>query len=280
MRLPIEDRLKEIYEELPYSERVLADLLIDFPGVLATHSISELVQRANTSNAAATRLVKRLGYKNAQEIRKQVREARENGSPRYLNTFVHDTLDFESSVKQHVDFEIQNLLQSFSELEENTLKEIVTALAQARNIWIVGYGNSHMTAMYLRQQLIQLREYVEVLPRSGQAIEKDLSGLRKQDMVVIVGFRRRSEIRYKLLQYARSVEATILYVTDHSEPKTNDLANWTVRCRVQSTSLFDSYTSAYSILNYICASLTDHLGRAASNRLAQAERLHELIRSQ
>lgn len=280
MRLPIEDRLREIYEDLPYSERVLADLLMDFPGVLATHSISELVKRANTSNAAATRLVKRLGYKNVQEIRKQVRQAREDGSPRYLNTFVHDTLDFESGIKQHVDCEIENLLQSFGALGENTLKEIVTALAEARNVWVVGYGNSHMAAMYLRQQLIQLREYVEVLPRPGQAIEKDLSGLGNQDMMVIIGFRRRSEIRYKLLKYAKTVEANVLYVTDQSEPKTTDLANWTIRCRVQSTSLFDSYTSAYSILNFICASLTDQLGRAASKRLAQAERLHELIRSQ
>ncbi|MGH8845523.1 MAG: MurR/RpiR family transcriptional regulator, partial [Advenella sp.] len=78
MTFPVEDRLKEIYETLPHSERLLADLLLDFPGVLATHAMSEVVQRAKTSNAAATRLVKRLGYKNVQEIRKQVRQARED----------------------------------------------------------------------------------------------------------------------------------------------------------------------------------------------------------
>ncbi|OWT55705.1 MurR/RpiR family transcriptional regulator [Candidimonas nitroreducens] len=277
MRLQLEDRLREIYEELPQSERLLADLLMDFPGVLVTHSIPELVKQANTSNAAATRLVKRLGYTNVQEIRKQVRQARVEGSPRYLNTFVHDTLDFESGVKQHVESEIQNLLYSFGALGEGTLTEIVAALGKARNVWVVGYGNSHMPAMYLRQQLIQLREHVEVLPRPGQAIEKDLSDLGRSDMIIVIGFRRRNEIRYKLLKYAKNVGAHSLYVTDHSESKTAGLANWTIRCRVQSTSLFDSYISGYSILNYICASLSDQLGRAASERLGQAEKLHELL---
>ncbi|WP_454805922.1 MurR/RpiR family transcriptional regulator [Paraburkholderia fungorum] len=277
MKLPIEDRLKEIYEELPHSERLLADLLMDFPGVLATHSISELVKRANTSNAAATRLVKRLGYKNAQEIRKQVRQVRAEGSPRYLNTFVHNSVDFSSGIKQHVECEIQNLVNCFEALGEDTLKKVVATLAKARNVWIIGYGNSYMPSMYLRQQLIQLREHVEVLPRPGQAIEKDLSGLDKQDMIIVIGFRRRNEIRYKLLKYAQNVGASSLYVTDHSEPKTAGLANWTIRCRVQSTSLFDSYISAFSVLNYICASLSDQLGRIASERLAQTERLYELL---
>jgi len=277
MRLALEDRLKDIYAELPQSERLLADLLMDFPGMLATHSISELVQRARTSNAAATRLVKRLGYSHVREIRKQVRQAREEGSPRYLNTFFHDTKDFKSGIKQHVECEIQNLLHSFEALNERTLKQIVDTLAHARNIWTVGFGNSHMIAMYLRQQLIQLRPCVEVLPRPGQVLEKDVSDLNAQDMVVVIGFRRRNETRHKLLKYARQVGAHSLYVTDHSESSASPPANWTLRCQVQSTSLFDSYIASYSMVNYLCASLADKLGRIATQRLAQAEKLGELL---
>jgi len=280
MRLALEDRLKEIYEDLPHSERLLADVLMDFPGMLATHSISELVQRARTSNAAATRLVKRLGYTHVSEIRKQVRQAREEGSPRYLNTFFHDTQDFKSGIQQHVECEIQNLLHSFEALGERTLKQVVATLARARNIWIVGFGNSHMSAMYLRQQLIQLREHVEVLPRPGQVLEKDLSDLSVNDMLIVIGFRRRNETRHKLLKYAKQIGATSLYVTDHSESGNDKLANWTLRCQAQSTSLFDSYIACYSILNYLCARLADHLGRPATERLAQAEKLRELLGNQ
>jgi len=242
------------------------------------------VQRANTSNAAATRLVKRLGYAHVSEIRKQVRQAREEGSPRYLNTFSHDTRDFKSGIQQHVECEIQNLLRSFEALGERTLKQIVDTLACARNIWIVGFGNSHMTAMYLRQQLIQLREYVEVLPRPGQVLEKDLSDLNEEDMVIVIGFRRRNETRHKLLKYAKQIGTPSLYVTDHfdsgSDKQTRKQANWTLRCQAQSTSLFDSYISSYSILNYLCACLADKLGRPATQRLAQAEKLGELLGSQ
>jgi len=277
MKLSIEDRLREIYEELPRSERLLADIIIDFPGDLATHSISELVTRANTSNAAATRLIKRLGYKDFREIRKQARDAKAEGSPRYLHTLDHHSGDFKSEIKQHVDCEVQNLLRSFDALSESMLKEIIECIEKADNIWIIGYGNSYMPAMYLRQQLIQLRQCVEILPRPGQAIEKDLSGLGGRDMLIVVGYRRRKEIIYQLMKFAQDIGTKVLYVTDHSEEKTAGLANWTIRCMVKSTSLFDSYISGFSLLNYLCACASDHLGRAASERLSRAERLHDLF---
>lgn len=277
MKLPIEDRLRDIYEELPRSERLLADIIIDFPGDLATHSISELVTRANTSNAAATRLIKRLGYKDFREIRKQAREAKAQGSPRYLHTIDHHSGDFKSEIKQHLDCEVQNLLSSFDALSEEMLEEITECVEKADNIWVIGYGNSYMPAMYLRQQLIQLRQCVEILPRPGQAIEKDLSGLSERDLVVVLGFRRRKDVIYRLMKYAQELGTRVLYVTDHSEDKTAGLADWTIRCMVKSTSLFDSYISAFSVLNYICASVSDHLGRAASERLSRAERLHDIF---
>ncbi|MBS7660834.1 MurR/RpiR family transcriptional regulator [Pseudomonas lalucatii] len=277
MKLPIEDRLRDIYEELPRSERLLADIIIDFPGDLATHSISELVIRANTSNAAATRLIKRLGYKDFREIRKQARDAKEQGSPRYLHTIDHHSGDFKSEIKQHVDCEVQNLLSSFDALSEEMLEQITENIETADNIWVIGYGNSYMPAMYLRQQLIQLRQCVEILPRPGQAIEKDLSGLSERDLLVVLGFRRRKDVIYRLMRYAQELGTRVLYVTDHSEDKTAGLADWTIRCMVKSTSLFDSYISAFSVLNYICASVSDHLGRAASERLSRAERLHDIF---
>ncbi len=277
MKLPIEDRLREIYEELPRSERLLADIIIDFPGDLATHSISELVARADTSNAAATRLIKRLGYKDFREIRKQVREAKSEGSPRYLNTFDHHAGDFQSEIKQHLDCEMQNLVRSFDGLGEEMHRAIIGCIESARQIWIVGYGNSYMPALYFRQQLVQLRAGVEVLPRPAQAIEKDLCGLGEQDLVIVIGFRRRKEIINRVMTYAQGQGARVLYMTDHTEDKTVNLADWTLRCSVQSTSLFDSYISAFSLLNYICASVSDRLGRGASDRLSQAEKLHDLF---
>lgn len=277
MTLPVETRLEEIYDKIPPSERLLADLIIDFPGVLATHPISELAERARTSNAAATRLIKRLGYKNVQELRKEMREVRKDGSPRYLNTFSIGNEGFKSNIQQHLENEIQNLIQSFNALDEQVLDAIIDRLVRARSIWIFGFGNSHMLAHYLRQQLIQLRDYAEVLPRPGQSLSKDMSGLNEDDMMIIISFRRRRETHSKLLQYGKSIGASTLYITDYPAGKAADAPDWTIRCRAQSGTLFDSYIAAYSILNYIAASLADRLGRQATKRLSQAEKIHAFL---
>ena len=58
----LEQRISDCYEFLPNSERRVADLLLNFPAQLATHSATELASLAGASKAAVSRLIQRLGY--------------------------------------------------------------------------------------------------------------------------------------------------------------------------------------------------------------------------
>ncbi|MEH6575569.1 MAG: MurR/RpiR family transcriptional regulator [Amphritea sp.] len=277
MSIAIEDRIREVYEELPRSERLIADLIMDFPGDLATHSVTELVTRVGTSKAAATRLFRRLGYDDFSQIRKESRAARNEGAPIYLHTVDQQDSTLEDELKAHCDTEVSNLLRCFESLDSDVIKEVVNLITTASNVWIIGYGNSYMPAMYSGQQLIQLRQNVHVLPKTAQALEKDLVGLTDSDILIAIGFRRRPPILYQTMDYTKSVGAKILYITDQSEDKTRKIADWTIRCPVTSTSLFDSYSTAFSIMNYLCSAVAKEFGNDSIMRLRRAERLHELL---
>ena len=78
-------RIRSAYDDLPSRERDLADLLLEFPGDVAIYSATDLAKRASVSNAAVTRLIKRLGYGDYREAQSGVRAQQSTGQPLYLN---------------------------------------------------------------------------------------------------------------------------------------------------------------------------------------------------
>src|SRR3954465_13839805 len=77
-------RIRSCYEDLSQTDRRLADLMLEYPGDIASYSASELARLTNVSNAAVSRFVQRLGFRNYEELRVLAREAKSWGSPLYL----------------------------------------------------------------------------------------------------------------------------------------------------------------------------------------------------
>ena len=65
-------RVRDQLHDLPPTERRLADLVLDFPGELASYTASELAALANVSNATVSRFIRRLGYENYDELKSAV----------------------------------------------------------------------------------------------------------------------------------------------------------------------------------------------------------------
>ena len=77
-------RVRDQLHDLPPTERRLADLVLDFPGELASYTASELAALAHVSNATVSRFIRRLGYENYDEARRHAREEKGSGSPLFL----------------------------------------------------------------------------------------------------------------------------------------------------------------------------------------------------
>ena len=77
-------RVRDQLHELPPTERRLAEVVLEFPGELASYSASELAVLANVSNATVSRFIRRLGYDSYEEARRHAREERGQGSPLFL----------------------------------------------------------------------------------------------------------------------------------------------------------------------------------------------------
>lgn len=273
----IENRIEQHYEQLPDSERRLADVILDFPGDIASYSATELAGLAGVSKAAATRFFQRLGFDSYSEARRQAREGQEWGSPLYLHSKSTFAGDSGLRLEAHLQDSLRLLTRTFENLNSSDLEAIVETIVSAKRVWLLGFRNSHFLASYAHSQLILIRDNVHLLPMGGEMLAEHLAGLSEGDLLLVVGVRRRLWRLQQAMQHARDSGASIFYITDPTAKETSGLADWTLRCEVRSGSLFDSYVAVMGLLHFLCIAVTEKTGGVGNARLKRVEKLHEKL---
>lgn len=270
----LERRIRGSYEGLPNSERLVADLLLDFPSHLATHSATELARLSGASKAAVTRLVQRLGYQSFAQARADARNAQQWGSPIYVSA-TDAPQGTHSAIEAHVAADLEVLRKTLDGLAQTRLDELVTALHDARRVLVIGHRNSALLATYARGQLGLLRAGVELAPMHGETLAEGLFGLGPQDVLLAVGFRRRVPAFLSALEVARNNGVRIAVITDPSGAAMARNVDWVIPCHCRGASMSDSYVAAVSLINFLASQLALQLGAQGRARLRGIEQLHE-----
>lgn len=264
-------RIRSAYDDLPTSERAVADLMLEFPGDVAIYSATELAERTMVSNAAVTRLVKRLGYADYREAQREVRAQQATGQPIYLNNSLVQPPSQGASLTQHLERDVLNLRATFEGLTPKDLDEAIRAILKAEQVFTLGFRNSYFFASYLRRQLNQVRPSVHLLPLPGQVVMEDLGAATQKDLVIAIGMRRRAALVTPAMKLLQARKVPVLYITDHRTVRTAKLARWVFHCHARGVSLFDSYVPVISLLNYLSTEVMAQAGASGRKRLKQIE---------
>jgi DNA-binding MurR/RpiR family transcriptional regulator len=270
----LEGRIRDCYERLPGSEVALAELLLNHPGRLVTHSATELARDAGASKAAVTRLIRRLGFSSYAAARAEAREAQLWGSPVYLEAGAPTPGGPRAAFAHQVAADQQILGRTLSALSDSDLDTAVELLARGRRVVVMGFRNSAWLATYARAQIGLLRAGVELAPLPTETLAEGMVGLGREDVLLALGFRRRVPAFAAALRAAGRARARIVLVTDPSGAADLRGADCTLTCHCSGASMFDSYVGAVSLLNFLAARVAHALGDAALQRLQGVELLH------
>ncbi|MDG1430972.1 MAG: MurR/RpiR family transcriptional regulator, partial [Paracoccaceae bacterium] len=269
--MPFDQKIRDIYKELPNSERAVADVMLEFPGDIAIYTSGELAERANSSNSAVTRLIKRVGYKDYREVQREVREAQIQGVGIYRTTSHMHEASPKDSFAEHLSLEMKNLQETFAALSNEDFTQAATATKRARRVWVIGFRNGFFFASYLRRQLIQIRPNVVLLPVGGQSIMEDLADATPDDVVIAIGVRRRAPILKEAMRLLHSMDVPIVYFCDHRAVTTRNYSRWSFSCLSAGTILYDSCTTVLSAIYFFIAEVYVQSGRPTQDRMALIE---------
>lgn len=267
-------RVRLVLPELYPAEKRLGEFVCDFPGELASYSASELATLAHVSKATVSRFVKRLGYENYEEARRHAREEKSTGSRLFLSTAAD--VSQEQSIEAHIRQGISNLEATLSSVSEVQLKSLVTALLQARKVWVIGFRSSHSFASYLQWQLTQVIENIVALPGAGQTMGEHIASMQPEDVIIVFGLRRRVAQLDTLLERMLDTQAKLLYVTDEGGPFL-PRAQWHVRCQTLAPGPLFSHVSTMALCHVIATRAIEQAGVQGRTRLRDIEILNDAL---
>lgn len=266
-------RIRDHYAELRPAERRLADLILSFPGEIAGYSATELAAMAETSNAAVSRFVQRIGLRNYEEMRRLSRAGIADGSPHY---FLHpaDRDRRSGAAAFYLEATITALRNTFESLSEPEMDTLAKAVCAAPRVWLVGFRHAHFIAAYLHWQVGHVRPDVRLLPRGGATYGEVIVDAVEGDVVIAIALRRRPRTLGRLLAALTGAGARLAVFGDLS--LTNDYgAAWVVRCDTRTSTAVDNHATVLAAVQLLLDRIIAHAGKGAAGRFARIDQIHD-----
>ncbi len=270
----LDQRLESHYERLSPREKRVADFVFDHFDDLISYNSAELARLSGVSKATVSRLFKRLGYEKYKDMHDELRTLRQSGMPLTDN---RDAVQGNTLLARHYKQEMANLTYWTNAIDAQQFTEIIQSLSQSSRVVIIGLRNSYPVAMHLRLQLMQVRNQVSLLPSPGQTLSEELADLSSEDVVVVVGFRRRPAIIRRVLEQLQRQSVPTVLLSEPQVPGLQGLARWQLAAPLESVSAFDSYSAAMSLVNLLSNALLHEMLTEGRQRIHQIADLYQQL---
>jgi DNA-binding MurR/RpiR family transcriptional regulator len=267
----ITETIRQHYDQLSPSERRVAGFIIDHLDDLATYNSVELSRQCDTSKATISRLFRRLGYASFKEAREELRRLRQSGVPMPGPRLPAGG----SLIDRHLASELHNLQRVTMLAQSPLLADITEQLADAVRVAVIGFRNSYPVALHLRQQLIQIRSAVQLLPQPGQTLAEELAELTSQDLVVLMAFHRRPAGFKALVRTLIQRKIPVLLLCEQDSGLAALKPDWILELPLDSVSAFDSYALPMSLVSLLSNLLLHRQLDRGRARIEQINQLYE-----
>ncbi|OAZ89449.1 MurR/RpiR family transcriptional regulator [Halomonas sp. G11] len=243
----IGQRITAQFDALSAQEQRVASFILDHFDDLAVYSAADLARLTGVSKSTVSRLFKRLGFESYRSVKDHARQLRNLGVPLVIDA---NAMQDEAGApfQRHLQREQDNLQRCLNGIAADQFAALVERLANARHVVMIGFRNSYPLALHFRQQLIQARSQVRVVPQPNQSLAEEIVDLNEQDVVVLFGFRRRPAAFAALVNALEHSPAKVALIADPTAVNFASQVNWLMEAPLESLSAFDSYATANSLI--------------------------------
>lgn len=277
MLLPIETRIRQGYLTLSSAEKKLADIVLQNQSSLLNYSATELAEMASTSKSSAARFFRRLGCKDFDDFRDQIKEEQTKGSP--LSRITKKKKNDENGLTLHINNDIERLKSFSASISPENVEATINLINKAKNVWLVGYRHSAITAMYMHALLSHIRPHTHLLQDTAGRDAEIISSIEKQDVLIAIDFKRRSKRLRQMIPACHTLGAKIIIISDTQASDLTAYAEAVLCCAGNDVdeSLFDSYVCAMSLVNYLASEIAGKNKSMTRRRLSVIEQMHAAL---
>ena len=206
--------LQRNYADLTQAQKRIAEAIVDNPEFVAFATVDKLSARLGIASSTIVRFAYRLGLDGYPELQERVRvlvrsrlrgagDAGDDSSIAHLG---------ESTAAASLRHDLDNLRNTVSELDAETLEKAVDVICRARRVFFTGGLASGPLAEYTAHTFNRLRGGAQVLGLGDTAAE--ILGLTPEDALVVFSFPPYASQTLQILDAARKQGVVVLGITD------------------------------------------------------------------
>jgi len=262
-------------ESMSKSQKRIAEYITDNIDKAAFMTAVRLARFAEVSESTVVRFAMELGYDGYPDMRRALQDSMRGKLTSVQRIKVaKDRLGTRDILTQVLSSDIEQIRQTMEETDSALFDKAVDAIVGANSIYILGLRSSSFLAKFMGFYFDLLFSNSRVISESPDSeVFEQIIRLSEGDVLIAISFPRYSRRTIKTMQYARSVGATIVAITDGLASPLTELADITLCARSDMISFLDTLVAPLSLVNALVVAVSE---KAPGDLYENFERLERI----
>ncbi|SDZ02403.1 DNA-binding transcriptional regulator, MurR/RpiR family, contains HTH and SIS domains [Evansella caseinilytica] len=267
-------RIVKNRERMSKSHKKIAGYLIENHETAPFLTASKLAKNVKVGEATVIRFAFFLNYKGYPDLQRHLQEAlqRKMTSAEVLVRTTDENERTEHVVSEILSDDIQNLKMTLSQMEPDVFEKAVTAIVEAKRIYIIAYRSAASIGVFLEFYLDLVLQNTEMI-RQADGVSEHLLDISEQDLVIGLGFSRYTKRTVEVLKFVKQQRAKTLVITDHLMSPLVPYGDLNIIASTEINSFIDSFSAPMSIASALITALTRSQHKQVEQRLHELEGL-------
>lgn len=247
-------KIRDTLSTMPPNFHKIGSYILDHEQNVAFASIYTISHAIGVSNASMVRFAKALGLDGYQALKRGVQDEIKHRLGLYDKLVLQelDSLPEEKRLQKLYMSEINNLRNTFSKIQPQTIETMAENLRSSRRIFVCGFGVSGYLAQAFEYTLMSsINKDVLLITGSVSEYAPRLRSFNAKDVMFIMTFPPYSEEIRHVAQVVINAGGILNLFTDSAGCPIYPLAHSILRCDTNSLLLTNSYVGLVSILNIL-----------------------------
>ena len=251
------DQIFKNYQKLTLSQRKVAQYIYNNSNEAFLLNSFQIAKKANVSEATVTRFISNLGFFGFSELKREIaRLVLKDFSTTKRLAESAESLEGRGNVFSGIlNGDIENIRALMTKISDQLFEEAVNKLCSARSIYILGLRSSYALAFYMAFDLrFFLNQVILIKPGIGDIPEQVL-GVRQDDVLVVISFRRYTRESFIIAEKIKKREASVIAITNSELSPIAKLADVTLIASTNIPTYIESYTAPMSLINSLITAI-------------------------
>ena len=266
------DLLKKIEDGMSVfskGQRSIASYLLTHYDKAAYMTAARLGSLVGVSESTVVRFATELGFSGYPELQAALQKLVRSRLTSFQRMEVTNTLIGDGDVLDKVLLsDMDKIRNTMEEIDHESFERAVDAIANAKNIYIIGVRSSAALAGFLNHSLRMIFDHVRfVQTTSGSEMLEHIMSVGEGDVMIAISFPRYSTRIINAVEYARSRNADVVALTDSENSPIAPFANQLLIAHSDMASFVDSLVAPLSIINAMVVAVARKRQDEVSDRL-------------